>query len=99
MTNLSLTIRFTTNKPIRMEIEPDQLPQDSSASCEVYKDEHKRYVITITRNTKNLTPRGVSDLLTKAVGFIEGVLPKHVAQLSSKTSGDEMEIFIFVSDE
>lgn len=99
MTNLTLIIQLTTSKPIKMEMTPETLPPDSRASYVVYRDELEKYVTKITRTTKNLTPRGVSDLLAKAVTFIEGVLPKHIARMSSRTSDDEMEIFIGVSDE
>ena len=99
MTNLTLIIHLQTAKSIRMDMDSGQLPRDAFVGYEVRKDVDDRYLIKITRTVKNLTPRGVSEVLDKAVSLVEGVSPKYVAHIASKTSGDEMEIFIGVTAE
>lgn len=99
MTNFTLAIQFVTTKSIGLEIAPNTLPPDSRACFEVGRDASGKYVTKVTRESKGLTPREISDVLAKAITFIEAVAPdKYVPYMSSNSDGDGMEIYIGIFD-
>lgn len=99
MTNFTLELKFVTTKSIGLEVAPDSLPKDSRAYFEVSREVSGKYITKIVRESKDLTVREISDVLAKAITFIETVAPdKYKSYMSSTTNSSGVEIYIGIFD-